>query len=271
MRFFRQTFTDENAEKRTPSCPKQTSTAYTDTTSEHQKNNHSEQQPESKLGERICDDPSKISPPGYSPLQYGRASEHQTISHTEQQSESKLGKNICNDKPSKISPPTDQPLQSDVSPVCSPNIEGLTSNKIYLETLANRADFILLQEHWLYNYEKYKLQECLNDFICFTKCFDDNSLPDLSERRRGHARVSICVHKKLEQFIEPLPDGSNRIIGIRLNVENPIVFLCVYMPCRGNSNTLDDYQQILDELSEIIAKYSSSASIVIGGDMFPAF
>ncbi|CAC5358564.1 unnamed protein product [Mytilus coruscus] len=270
-RFFRQTLTDENSEKRKTSYPKYTSTAYTDKASEHQENNYSEQQSEFKLGESTCNEPSKIPTPGDFPHKFYRASEHQTNSHSEQQSQSKLGKNTCS-KPSKILPPTDLPLQPDVSSVCSItavslNIEGLTSNKLYLETLANRADFILLQEHWLHNFEKFKLQECLSDFICFTKCFDDNLLTDLSERRRGHAGVSICTHKKLEQFIEPLPDGSNRIVGIRFNVENPIVFLCVYMPCRGNSNTLDDYQQILDELSEIIIKYSGSASIVIGGDM----
>lgn len=49
-------------------------------------------------------------------------------------------------------------------------------------------------------------------------------------------------------------------------MEKPIIFLCVYLPCRGTETTLD-FQQILDELSEIIIKYRNYADIVLGGDM----
>jgi hypothetical protein len=50
------------------------------------------------------------------------------------------------------------------------------------------------------------------------------------------------------------------IVGIRLNTTPPILILCVYLPCRGNSNT-DLFQETLDELSEIIEKYKNKANI----------
>ena len=156
---------------------------------------------------------------------------------------------------------------SDNLTVVTFNIEGLTSNKLYLETLARRADIILLQEHWLHKYENSKLQECLDNFICFSKCFDDEISSDPSERRRGHAGVAVCINNKFEQLVELLPDGSNRIIAIKFKCETPIIFLGCYMPCRGNSHTTDDYQQVLDEISEIMMKYRDSAKFVIGGDM----
>jgi exonuclease III len=99
------------------------------------------------------------------------------------------------------------------------------------------------------------------------KCFDDDIAQDPLERRRGHAGVAICFKNKLQNFIEPLPDGGNRVIAIRLNVIQPFILVCVYMPTRGGNATLDDYKAVLDELSEIIEKYRSIYDIIIGGDM----
>ncbi|CAG2198388.1 unnamed protein product [Mytilus edulis] len=177
--------------------------------------------------------------------------------------------------PKSADSPIDNPITTELtpSPVLSSlnlltfNIEGFNSNKLYLETLSKRSDILLLQEHWLHSYEKHKLDEFLQDFICYTKCFDDNTLSDAYERRRGHAGVAICIHKKFEKFVELLPDGGNRIIGIKFNTTQPFIFLSTYLPCRGNANSIDNYQEILDELSEIYIKYSNVFRIVIGGDM----
>ena len=85
-------------------------------------------------------------------------------------------------------------------------------------------------------------------------------------RHRGHGGVAICIHNKYEHLIEPILDGGNRIVGIRLNTTPPILMLCVYLPCRGNSNT-NLFQETLDELSEILEKYKNKANILLGGDM----
>ncbi|CAC5422160.1 unnamed protein product [Mytilus coruscus] len=166
--------------------------------------------------------------------------------------------------PKSADSPIDNPIltESTPSPVLSSlnlltfNIEGFNSNKLYLETLSKRSDILFLQEHWLHSYEKHKLDEFLQDFICYTKCFDDNLLSE-----------AICIHKKFEKFVELLPDGGNRIIGIKFNTTQPFIFLSTYLPCRGNANSIDNYQEILDELSEIYIKYSNVFRIVIGGDM----
>ena len=38
------------------------------------------------------------------------------------------------------------------------------------------------------------------------------------------------------------------------------------MPCKGLSDTFEDFIDCLDQLSEIIQKYSSDHLIIIGGD-----
>ena len=85
-------------------------------------------------------------------------------------------------------------------------------------------------------------------------------------RHGGHGGVAICIHNKYEHLIEPIPYGGNRIVGIRLNTTPPILILCVYLPCRGTSNT-GLFQETLDELSEILEKYKNKANILLGGDM----
>lgn len=58
------------------------------------------------------------------------------------------------------------------------NKEGLAGNVSYLTMLACRADFILLQEHWLHSCDRNSLQEFLPDFNCYSKCYDDNVVSD---------------------------------------------------------------------------------------------
>ena len=87
-----------------------------------------------------------------------------------------------------------------------------------------------------------------------------------SQRAWWCSNLIICIHNKYEHLIEPIPDGGNRIVGIRLNTTPPILMLCVYLPCRGNSNT-DLFQETLEKLSEILEKYKNKANILLGGDM----
>ncbi|CAG2218547.1 unnamed protein product [Mytilus edulis] len=100
------------------------------------------------------------------------------------------------------------------------------------------------------------------------KSYDENSdfLGAHSPTKSARA-ISGLYSKKFEKFVELLPDGGNRIIGIKFNTTQPFIFLSTYLPCRGNANSIDNYQEILDELSEIYIKYSNAFRIVIGGDM----
>ncbi|VDI24965.1 Hypothetical predicted protein [Mytilus galloprovincialis] len=129
----------------------------------------------------------------------------------------------------------------------------------------------MLQEHWLHSRDKYRIHDDFNLFNSYTKCFDDDKFDIPIQRSRGHAGVSIMYRKTLQTIIKEIPDGGNRIIGVLIKLAKPILLLCVYLPTRGNGYSRDDYQAILDELSEIIQKYNDSYTIILGGDMNASF
>ena len=56
------------------------------------------------------------------------------------------------------------------------NIENFCSNNAYLSTLLGTIDIIAIQEHWLFKFEKSKLQEFDENykFSCFIKSVDEN-------------------------------------------------------------------------------------------------
>ncbi|CAG2194398.1 unnamed protein product [Mytilus edulis] len=162
--------------------------------------------------------------------------------------------------------------------ILSFNIEGLTSNLVYLYKLIKQFDIILLQEHWLYSHEKDNLYTNFTDFNYHIKCFDDGIIDDVVDRKPGYAGFAICVNNKYSPYVcdsrvlrgihkPKLPDGGNRIAAIRLNFDVPLVIISVYLPSRSNNYSRDDYLSVLDELIEIVTKYRDSANILIGGDM----
>ena len=47
---------------------------------------------------------------------------------------------------------------------------------------------------------------------------------------------------------------------------DPVLLVSAYMPCKGLQDSTENYEDCLAQLSEIVAKFSSSHRIVIGGD-----
>ena len=62
-----------------------------------------------------------------------------------------------------------------------------------------------------------------------------------------------------------MPDGGNRIQCVEIKGPEPILLVSAYMPCNGMQGCVDEFEDTLDQLSEITAKYSSH-QIIIGGD-----
>lgn len=116
------------------------------------------------------------------------------------------------------------------------------------------CDILLLQEHWLLNYEASILTELFDDHLYSIKCVDDRC-PDLPlYRRRGSAGVAAVWSKDFDHLIEPLPDGSDRILILKISArETPLLLINTYMPTNGSKDP--DYADILDEVNEILLKY----------------
>ena len=117
------------------------------------------------------------------------------------------------------------------------------------------CDLLLLQEHWMLNYEVRLLAELFEDNIYHAKCVDDNS-PDLPMfRRRGRAGTAAIWKRNVECLIEPVLEGSDRILMLKVMSDPPILVINSYMPTLGSADP--EYAEVLDEVHEVLTKYSS--------------
>ncbi|CAG2242950.1 unnamed protein product [Mytilus edulis] len=145
------------------------------------------------------------------------------------------------------------------------NIECFTSNKAYLLTLMKTNSVIAIQEHFLYNCEKSKLEKFCseNNWSCLIKCVDDIDPISNYAKPRGMAGTAMLWSNKITEKITVLNEGSHRISAVTLS-DDILDFnlYCVYMPCQNYS--MDLFESTLDELGEIMTKYSNSTTIILG-------
>jgi hypothetical protein len=67
----------------------------------------------------------------------------------------------------------------------------------------------------------------------------------------------------MDQHVEPIPDGSDRITAILISTsENPILLVNTYMPTEGAANSI--YEEVLDEIYELLSKYQLHTCIWTG-------
>ncbi|VDI20483.1 Hypothetical predicted protein [Mytilus galloprovincialis] len=77
------------------------------------------------------------------------------------------------------------------------------------------------------------------------------------------AGTAMLWSNKITEKITVLNEGSHRISAVTLS-DDILDFnlYCVYMPCQNYS--MDLFESTLDELGEIMTKYSNSTTIILG-------
>ncbi|CAC5366790.1 unnamed protein product [Mytilus coruscus] len=144
------------------------------------------------------------------------------------------------------------------------NIKGFNSNKNYLIELLDKHGIILLQEQWLFNYEKELLKQHHSDFITFSRHIDDDEPMSPIVRPRGHGGIATLYRKSMFSMSSQLPDRNNRIQAIKVStVGNPTCLINVYLPSRDTDKGHDTDRASLDTLKEIILKYQENHSITL--------
>ena len=97
------------------------------------------------------------------------------------------------------------------------------------------------------------------------KCMDDNNPAMPKARVRGFAGTGMIWSEEIDHMIEPLADGSDRLNVVLINTEpKETLVINTYMPTTGAANS--DYAEILDEVHEILHKYSA-CNIIWTGDI----
>ncbi|XP_063420597.1 uncharacterized protein LOC134705810 [Mytilus trossulus] len=84
---------------------------------------------------------------------------------------------------------------------------------------------------------------------------------------RGYGGTAILWKKELDTLITPLTIGNERIQGIEISGEPNLIILSVYLPCKGTSDHIDEFQDCIALLNEIVCTYKLTHQIIIGGDL----
>ena len=146
------------------------------------------------------------------------------------------------------------------------NMKNIKTSLNFVYHLASKYKMILLPEHWLYGFETTLLQQVFNKSNFHVKCVDDKGPYHPVKPPRGYVSTCVLWSSDLNHCISPIPDGSDRITAVELTTrEEKVCLVCVYMPARGPTDSDIDFASTLDELHEIITKYSTTYSIILGG------
>ena len=150
--------------------------------------------------------------------------------------------------------------------IASYNCNGFGTDRIkYINELAAKNHFVLLQEHWLLKTQLDKIDsEVLN------VCSHSVSGVQCSELivGRPYGGCSIIWQKDLNAKITPVPFTSSRVCGVSVKMDTILLLLInVYMPVDTTY-----HQQNALEFGSILHEISSTANsldiphIIIGGD-----
>lgn len=146
------------------------------------------------------------------------------------------------------------------------NVKNVETNIVYVEKLLKKCDILFLQETWLFNFQLPLLGEYFSSHVSFGKSVDDdNPLPPTQKPRR-FGGVACLVNKNLDLKFKFHPNGGNRVIVLEVLSNPPLCMVGVYMPVRGTSKRAE-FQEILDEISEIIEAFKTSHVLFVMGDM----
>ena len=127
-------------------------------------------------------------------------------------------------------------------------------------------DILLLQEHWLFNFELQKLNKIDPEILASGKSIDMNNPIPPTQKPRGFGGTAVLWKRKHDHLVSSLPDGDHRIQAIQYQLSTySLLIIAVYMPCRGSTNADTEFQIVLDQLTEILRKFPNSTPL-IGGD-----
>ncbi len=141
----------------------------------------------------------------------------------------------------------------------------MEGNLAYLNTLSQ--DFIVLQEHWLWEFECDKLKKLLPGYDAAYRASDsyDNILP--FQRPRGQGGVAVLFKESLRPFVTEIEDGTERILPILFETADfKLCIISVYLPVQGDSVARAFLLEALDVIYTIMSKFQDSHTILVAGD-----
>lgn len=76
----------------------------------------------------------------------------------------------------------------------------------------NNCDILFIHEHWLFSFDKYKLQDTNSTHICCAKYVDDNIDTEIFVKGREYVGVAVYWKKEHDKYMRYIQDGNERIV-----------------------------------------------------------
>ena len=144
------------------------------------------------------------------------------------------------------------------------NMHGFNQGAELLENYCSnaKADFMLLQEHWLSSDVLYKLDNLAHGYSCFSVSSMDSVLETCLLRGRPFGGLAILV-KENHHSCCALIASNDRLIAI---VYNDILIINVYFPCSSRLSFKDETLDLLVQMQDLIDNFDGD-KVIIGGDL----
>ena len=68
---------------------------------------------------------------------------------------------------------------------------------------------------------------------------------------RGYGGVAVLWKDSIDHLVSKVPDGGNRTQCIELAIDDPLLLVSVYMPCKGLREDVDKFQDCVAQVQEI--------------------
>ena len=146
------------------------------------------------------------------------------------------------------------------------NVKNVETNLIYIQKLLKNCDILFIQETWLFNFQLPLLGEYFSTHVSVGKAVDDDNPLPPTQKPRGYGGVACLIRKDLDIRHKFHLSGSCRVLTLEILCEPPVCAIGVYMPVRGTSKK-QEYQEVLDEIAEIIQTFKTTHIMILLGDM----
>ena len=122
-----------------------------------------------------------------------------------------------------------------VSPfnICSFNCKGFEyRNFDYLKKVFNKVDILLLQEHWLFEFENAEFYKLFPDCqFVFKSSMNDSSVV----LGRPYGGVAMVWKRFMSLKVENITTSCGRLCAVKVSSSNTsFIIINVYMPCNNN-------------------------------------
>lgn len=151
--------------------------------------------------------------------------------------------------------------------IVSFNCKNIKTSGPFFNEISKSTDIVLIQEHWLFDYELHLLNEIHEKFTGVGKSIDSDVINEVNYSKRGYGGVAILWSKDIDKYIKSKQDGNERIQCIEINIEHPILLISVYLPTKMKNDRYEEYSECIDQIFEIIQTYQTTHEIIVGGDM----